>query len=324
MLPLFVASLTLAVGLAAPWYVRNMVLTGNPVYPLLRDVFTSAMIDPNSTVFTPLESEEMLRGAISNIASCHFLPFSYLISGAMPSDDFQRYLGPLFLGVAPFILFLRRSVVKWPCIVLVALLSYLSVGFLAGNMRYVILLLIFLSLLGGGGVQEALVRTRRRGHFFVAGFFAFFLLYYSYDNYNLMLSHNRIRAALDPQLAVPFLRACEMSWQPAEWANENLPNDAKVLFHGTVRYYYFKFEPFNDYIGQSLIVYDEAKNGSDLLEVMRKHGFTHVICLDVIPEIAYPQTIRYDQDPRFIEFVRTYLKKLFSVNGMSIYRIEYS
>ena len=154
------------------------------------------------------------------------------------------------------------------------------------------------------------------------GFFISFVIFYSFQNYNLMLSHKRILAALGPRFTPAFLSRAERSYYPAVWANRNLPDDAKVLFHGCVRYFYFKFEPFNDHLSQTLICYDEAKNGDDILKILLHHGFTHVISLDKIPESYRKDNIVYNEDPRFIDFTRKYLVKLFSANGISIYKIH--
>ena len=70
-------------------------------------------------------------------------------------------------------------------------------------------------------------------------------------------------------------------------------------------------------------MYDEAKNGEDVLGIMRKNGFTHIICQDEIPKNAYVHTIRYAHDPRLKDFTEHYLKKLYAANGMSVYQILY-
>ena len=139
-----------------------------------------------------------------------------------------------------------------------------------------------------------------------------------------MLSNKRILTALNPRLTPYFLRAFERSYRPAEFANQNFPPGSKVLFHGFARYFYFDFDPINDHLKQRVIIYDNAKNGEDILHILENHGITHIISQDVIPERARADTILYDQDYRFREFTRKYLKKIFSANGISIYKVRYN
>jgi hypothetical protein len=118
------------------------------------------------------------------------------------------------------------------------------------------------------------------------------------------------------------LRVFEISYVPAAWTNRNLPDDAKVLFHGFVRYFYFKFEPFNDHLSQTFINYDKAKNAEDILRILRSQNFTHIISSDKIHGNYRKDNIVYSEDHRFIDFTRKYLVKIFSANGISIYKIH--
>jgi 4-amino-4-deoxy-L-arabinose transferase-like glycosyltransferase len=317
---------TLAIGivLASPWFIRNMVVTGNPLYPLLQDIFSASAGKFTPRLFVSNESGTIFHRAIKSLTDCYFIPFSYFLSGAMESEDYNRFIGPLFLALAPFVFFIRKNLIKWPFIFIIVLLSFLCVSILIGNLRYFIIMIILLSFLCGGVLQEVLVHARGKALIFLTVVLSLVILGFSFQNYWVMLRHNRILTALNPNLTPYFLRAFERSYRPAEWVNKNLPDDSKVLFHGCLRYFYFKFEPFNDDFGQSVIIYDDAKTAEDILDIMRRHGFTHIICDEAIPDFADKHYILYHKDPRFIDFSRKYLKRIYSINYISIYRIEYS
>jgi|GEM_PF-3196961 len=319
---LFSVSLVIGIILVSPWFIRNYILTHNPFFPILNDIFSSKMIRPESLWENGTKATELFPIAFAKLKENYFFPFTYLWSGAWgKDDDFQRFIGPVFLFFSPLIFFLKKNPLKWPLIFLLGVLSYLFLIFLNGNIRYVVILVIFLSLLCGA-VGQRIMCFGKGVRYICLGFFISFVMFYSFQNYNLMLSHKRILTALDPNRTPYFLRSIERSYCPAEWANRNLPDDAKVLFHGCVRYFYFKFEPFNDHLSQTLICYDEAKNGDDILKILLHHGFTHIISLDKIPESYRKDTIVYYEDHRFIDFTREYLVKIFSANGISIYKIH--
>jgi len=320
---LFSASLFIGIILVSPWFVRNYIITRNPFFPILNDIFSSKMIRPDSLWENGTNATELFSIAFVKLKENYFFPFSYLWSGAWgKEDDFQRFIGPLFLFFSPFIFSLKKTPLKWPLIFLIGVLSYLFLVFLNGNIRYVVILVIFLSLLCGA-VGQRIMCFGKVIRYMCLGFFVFFVTFYSFQNYNLMLSHKRILAAVNPKLTPDFLKAFEISYVPAAWANRNLPDDAKVLFHGFVRYFYFRFEPFNDHLSQKFINYDKAKNGEDILRGLRSQNFTHIISSDKIHENYRNDTIHYDEDPRFIDFKQKYLVKIFSANGISTYKIHF-
>ncbi|HJX31920.1 MAG TPA: glycosyltransferase family 39 protein, partial [Thermodesulfobacteriota bacterium] len=319
----FTGALLLAIILASPWFVRNFLITENPFFPILNDIFPSEMMRSESTWEKGTSAGGAFVLGLNKLKENYFFPFSYLWTGAWGHDeDFQRFIGPLFLFFTPFIFFLRKNPLKWPLIILICFLSYLATLCLAGNIRYVVILVILLALLCGA-VGQRIMSFGKVVRYICLGFFISFVIFYSFQNYNLMLSHKRILTAFNQKLTPDFLRTYEISYVPAEWANRNLPNDAKVLFHGFVRYFYFKFEPYNDHLSQTFINYDKAKNGEDILRILRSQSFTHIISSDKIHENYRKDTILYDEDPRFIDFTQKYLVKIFSANGISIYKIHF-
>jgi len=314
-------SLSIGIVIASPWFIRNYILTQNPFFPIFNDFFPSPLLRKGSWWEINTQGSKVFLSAFIKLKENYFFPFNYLWTGAWgKGGDFQRYLGPLFLFFSPlFIIYKNR--LKWQLLVLICLLSYGFFLFLGGNLRYVVLLIILLSLAGGAVVQKIALFNRMSSYLMI-GFFVFVLSFFSFQNYQLMLSHKRILTTFNPKLTPYFLRAVERSYYPAEWANKNLPDDAKVLFHGFHRYFYFKFEPFNDHLNQTLISYDKAKNGEDILMILSRLGFTHLIALDKIPESYRPDNIVYEEDYRFKDFYQKYLVKIFSANGISIFRIK--
>ncbi|MBN2466851.1 MAG: glycosyltransferase family 39 protein [Deltaproteobacteria bacterium] len=321
--PLFSMALGIGFLVSSPWFLRNVMVTGNPVFPILQDLFPSDMIWPGRTWANDTCAAGFIRGAVEKAWENPFSPFSILFCNAFKNDDFQRFIGPLFFCFCPFFLLYRKRPFKWPLIFVIFVFSCVCVYLFRGNVRYSLVLVAFLALAGGAVGQDIACLAGKGERVFFGVIISVSVLLYAVHNYDLMLSHRRILACLDPRLTHSFLRAFERSYEPAVFANHELPEKSRVLFHGFVRYFYFDFEPVNDHLAQSEIVYDHAANGSDILKIMRLHGITHIISEDVIPEQARVHTLVYDEDPRFVEFSGKFLERIFSANGVSIYRIKY-
>lgn len=321
-LPQLLIALAVGTLIASPWFIRNYLVTGNPFFPVLDDLFPSSLIQGEGSRGGDTHFAGALASALKVVMENPFSFFSFLWFDAWEHEDFQRFIGPLFLGLVPFSLFLRRISPKWPLIVLSVTLCLVSALLLRGNMRYVLILVILMSFLSGAVVQEVLCFAKQWERVALVSFFSLAVLLYSFQNYHLMLSHDRIFVALNPDRAVSFLRTFERSFRPAELAHELIPRDATVLFHGFVRYFYFNFEPLNDYCGQTFLTYDNAKNGRDILEIMRSRGITHIFHEDRIHEKKRTRVIMYNEDPRFVEFMDNYLERIGSVNGITFYKIR--
>jgi 4-amino-4-deoxy-L-arabinose transferase-like glycosyltransferase len=317
LLPLVIGTI-----IVSQWLVRNALATGNPFFPILKDIFPSDLIRTGAVWGLDTEAGASLQKGLGTFVQNPFSPFSYFLSGAWNCNDFQRFIGPLFLGLFPFVFLITKNKRKWPVIVLVFLLSLVSGLVLRGNLRYAVVLIALLSLLCGGVAQELLAVATSKTRALGVCFFAAVISLYSLQNYEVMLSVNRILTSLHPRHTRSFLRAFEPSFCAAEFANEHLPPGSKVLFHGLARYYYFNFDPLNDHLSQTWITYDEAKSGEDILRTMRERGISHIISQDIIPGTAQPNTILYDRDPRFVEFTGKYLQRLFTANSISIYQIR--
>jgi hypothetical protein len=139
-----------AVAVALPWYVKNAVLTGNPVYPYVFGGLNSA-------------ASREIRSAMDSFGHGHgpfdlvLLPARLLVDGA--SFDGGQYFSPLFLTFAPLAFLLRtgrRAVIAtWAAAVLYMLAWFLTTQ----QARFLLPLMPILAVLAALGA----VALARRG-----------------------------------------------------------------------------------------------------------------------------------------------------------------
>lgn len=107
----------LALAVAGPWYVKNALVAGNPVYPL---VWGGQGWNEVSTRWLLVLGQEM------SALDLLLVPWTLTVVGKQGTVAYDATLSPLFLLLLPMLLFARREA-KW----LGALLLAAAVGYLA-------------------------------------------------------------------------------------------------------------------------------------------------------------------------------------------------
>lgn len=316
-------ALGIGIILASPWYIRNFYNTGNPFFPILNDLFPSNMIRCCGDYTTNLLGKNLFLSEPQKAFKSFFHSMGFLYTFAFEDNDYNRFIGPVFLAFFPLIFLIKRNPIKWPFISMFFLMSVVSVFLLLGSMRYSSLLLIILSILISAGIREIYVDGKKGIKLYTIILFVAVTALYSLHNYHIMLRDNRYLTAFNPKLIPSFLRRFERSFAPAEFANRNLPPGSKLLFLGSfARFYYFNFEPLSDHEEQTKIIYEGAQTAEDILSVLQNHSITHIIRTeDINPNSG--REAEFINDTRFINFTDKYLEKIYSGNKISIYSILY-
>ncbi|MGQ9592736.1 MAG: hypothetical protein ACUVYA_20860, partial [Planctomycetota bacterium] len=115
------AAVASGVGLlAAPWLVRNLALTGNPVYPFFYDVFGGKSWDAERAHVLSLFLSEWGKG--DGLWDTLVLPWRLTVSGRFFSQEgFDGVIGPVFLAGVPFLLLGMRLSREYRTVALFAL-----------------------------------------------------------------------------------------------------------------------------------------------------------------------------------------------------------
>jgi hypothetical protein len=237
-----------AAGVAAPWYVRSLVLTGDPVYPFLTAVLGNPALRERLTELT------VRYGPGKTLADFALLPI-YLTAA----------VGPPYLSFAPFSMALWRTVqvrFLWFVVAALAVIWFLT----AQVIRFLLPALPAAAMLAALGFavldgRSAVLRTAAR-IVIVAGLATAAAITVYHD-----AGYARAAAGLESREAY-LLRTID-NHDDIAWMNTHLPADARVLLLARYGYYLERW-----YIGAGT-----AADVDDLRRWIAEQRVSHIYCV---------------------------------------------
>lgn len=260
----------------APWLIKNLVLAGNPVYPLLHQWLPS----PHWTV------EQAALFAQKHYPAGGWLQlgdriwhYSFVEPGALP----------LLLATAPLLLVTRQrqpAIQRAGWLFLAAYLAWFYLTFRPWRFLFPAMPLVaWLGAVGLAGIPHLVLRRLARG--VVGGLLliglGMSLIGVTVDAENPRRSDpelNFIHYALGNVTAEEFVRRLGGGvLEPVIWMNQNLPPDAVVLYVGEARVFYAKSPvvwatAFDQHPLERIM--SSVKSPAELAQALRRAGITHV------------------------------------------------
>jgi hypothetical protein len=287
---LLVVGLTLAI--AAPWYIKNAVVTGNPIYPMAWggrewNEIAARWLKPG--------------GPKASALDLVILPWRLIVLGQEGTQAYDTTFSPLFLTLLPLLLLVRRQAVHIGELLLAAAVGYVSwivsgliaTGSLFLNGRWLLPIFAPLSLLctyslDGLRIWDRKSFSLRRVLMMLIGLTLSFGL----------LSQVVLTVGLNPW---PYLvghqsrddyqdiYVSQRYHQAVTYLNETLTAKDKVLFFWEPRSYGCRVpheaDPLQDNFSQYLARYGSP---AGIVAGLRREGFTHVLINDYV----YPWIVR--------------------------------
>lgn len=323
----------------SPWAIKNMIWTGNPVYPLYENVFST---DQNSE--KDLEQMQQRSGPPIKSGWNHLVTrkiiygekwwetFSIPIRIFFQGRDndpkfFDGVLSP-FLLILPLFSFLKTGKKKYDVDKFYLFLFsalFILVVFVKMDMRIrwlspVIPPLVILSIFGLKRVYDFLIFSKwaKIGGIMVGLFiFAFNINYLIHQFYYVSpleyLSGNIARAE--------YINMRWPEYSAYEYANKNLDKNSTLLalFLGNRRYYcehkmIFGYELFK-------MLVEQSKNIEILEAKLRKKGFTHII----VSYDLFNRMVSSDYSDSKKDLIRSFFahkKTMYSEGGIGLYSIN--
>jgi hypothetical protein len=300
-----------------PWAFRNLVWTGNPIYPL-------SGISVGESGFSPL----LMRGAFygESWVDLLLLPLRVFFSGK--EGDPRRFDGVLGPGLILFPLVAVWGSKKKG----MPLLTAFSLLFMAFNLellpvraRYLLPMVPAASILGSVGLANLLSSLKVRSLAILA--FVGCLLFFAF---HAGLSFNKLRPIpylLGQEDREAFLSSRLKEYSAVSFANQYLPHDARIyLLLSGDRGYYLNREYVYD-LGQSARrlseVIQDAKGMEDIVGWFLSERVSHLLCQDQLLDRFLRDNLSGPQLTRWTEAQKK-LKPLFSQNGFTIYALPHA
>lgn len=273
---LLYAAVTVAAGL--PFYVKNAILSGNPLYPFFYSVFGGPGWDPRQA---QLYDQFVWRlGMGREWIDYLLLPWNLSFRAAMDSLNFDGLIGPVFILTLPF-LFAAGNIPANIRIILIYTASlFVFWTFSAQQVRYLFPIFPLFSVLTGW----ILARARMRNLLFIplivltAGSIV-------YNGFSIAkyLHHTRpLGAAIGFEDRESYLGRRIPSYAMFSYINQALPGEAKIFFVYMKNWgflcdrEYYSDSMFESYTLQKIL--SQSSSPEDVHRTFKSRGFSHLLC----------------------------------------------
>jgi len=270
----------IAIAIAAPWYLKSYLWTGNPVYPFVFDLFGGRYwTAERARLYT--EAQKVFGLGHSPLAFLA-LPWNLTMNSRWFFDQpqvlrpFNVYVfafGPLLLCLLPTLL-LTGPVGSPGRLALLFALVFAAIWFgLTQNGRYLIPILPGLAACAGLAAHRLL---ERRGLVSAAALLALLLGFLTGLYPTVLLNAPAARVALGLESKPEYLHRVSQTYRMFTAITEATPPDAKLLVLGD--------EPRTFYLNRDHLLGDHAEifpptdlaNPDSLLRALRRLGVTHL------------------------------------------------
>ena len=314
------AGAAVCVAVAAPWYVRSYVLTGNPIFPLYNAIFRSPLWEPENPSFN-FEGFGMGRGLVDFLLLPWRLTFNTSRFVEAPDGGFG--LLPLLVGLAVVLAVIRgRSRDRFVAFVIVigTFIWFASVDYA----RYLLAVLglaaplVASSFVGLLGVERRPVRLTAR---LATAALALLAL----PGFVAMMSN--VPGAVPWQVDLgmtdrpSYLRDGFRHYAAYEWVASNLPDVSSARFLGVgLSEWPLAYGPPHEFIGHQTIEGRRvlvARSEDDVMRALEAAGFRYII-VDEFPRPNPGKTAWVVAGDAFAEH---HLQLLYANNYVYVYRV---
>jgi hypothetical protein len=306
LLALYVASALIA---GSPFYLKNWIMTGNPLYPFFYGIFGGRGWDGDQARLYDLFIQNLGMGR--SILDYLLLPWNVSLRAKMDSPQFDGVLGPIFLLTLPFLAGLRRWEKPVLVVLVYALLSFLFWASSAQQIRYLIPLFPILALVTGA----IMTRYRNRKRIF-ALLFCMIATSLAVNGYYIIHGFMKIaplRAAVGIESRDEFLSRTLPQYPMYRFVNQNLPPNARVFLLYMKNYTFllnrdcYVDSMFEAHTLQGIL--QKASSPDGVRNGLKAMGFTHIL-FDGFFLLGEQSPLSADQKRLFFEFQSRHLRAI--------------
>ncbi len=311
--------LAAAIAAGSPFYLKNWIVLGNPVYPFFYGIFGGRGWDGDQARLYDLFIQNLGMGR--NLLDYLLLPWNVSLRAKMDSPAFDGILGPIFLLTLPFLAALRRWETPLRMILIYSLLTFLFWASSAQQIRYLIPLFALLALVVGA----ILTRYRHRKMIFALLLFivAGSLLFNGYQIAREFIRINPFHVAVGLESRDQFLSRTLPPYTMYHFVNRNLPPDAKVFLIYMKNYTFlcerdcYADSMFEAHTLQKILREEAAPDR--VCNRLKAEGFTHLL-YDERYLLGEPSPLSVEEKQLLSSFRDSHLQ---SVRQQGPYRLDH-
>ncbi|MBA7510164.1 hypothetical protein ES705_02139 [subsurface metagenome] len=267
----------IVVAIMSPWLIKNMIHTGNPVYPVLYKWFGGENLIVRSDSITMPKGLQSLK-----LKEFFLSPWTLTMKG----QDSMTFIGPMFLLFAPFVFLIKkkRNIINY--LILSFVFSYILWGMGTFKYRYLLPAFSALSIVIAYGLVTLCEKIPKYLGKLIPIVFAIFLgtnlcsilmiMHFSYNPFNVLTgleTRDHYLSLTRPGYPYP-------SYKAYKYINENLPLDAKIMIIGEAKIHYIKRDFISNNVHNLTPVVEwtkMSKNGDELYKKIREEKITHIL-----------------------------------------------
>lgn len=328
----------------SPWFIKNYIQTGNPIYPLLNKLVgflhdtgkaggaVAATVDSNwsSSIF---QRRDVMFG--EGFWETFFIPLRIFFQGKDSSPQyFDGVLNPIFIVMLPFA-FLKRDYSREKTFFLLFSAFFLLMAcFLTIiRIRYILPIIPFMTILSVTGIRNlvgwANRLSRPTGHIgiiiisSITVILIVFNLLYLKDYFSTI---KPARYVFHQETRDEFLTRNIGSYQAVKYINENLPDDSRIffMFMGRQGYYLDRSYYYDSSFGMKTInsMIKASKGRHDFQAYIQSSESTHILMrIDLFNKYLRDNYSRATIG-RFLGLAKEYWLPIYGSNGYAVMEIK--
>jgi 4-amino-4-deoxy-L-arabinose transferase-like glycosyltransferase len=332
-----------ALAVVSPWLVKNLVLKGNPIYPLMNDLFTFshggreaagflAAGDADRGGYNLFRNRTLLYG--EEAWQILLLPVRIFFEGRDHSPQhYDGVLSPLFALAIPFAFIGNRGGHRSFFFLFIVFVFLVSIFMADVRIRYILPILPFMTILAVTGIRNGTewLQGRRNDALRLASgavLFAVALLL----AVNLVYLGSRfadirpLPYLLGEESRVEFLSRQVGSYPAIAFINRTLPDDAVVyLLFLSGRGYYLDREYVHHVGLEAAIVRGMVRSSADaatLAAFLRSLGGTHLLVREELLIKTFVDNFPDETVRGVLEMLAKCMTKVYESNGYAVYEVR--
>ncbi len=327
-----------------PWLIKNEIYVGNPVYPLLYNIFGGEELSP-ALYSRWTHYLKAGFGMPHTLLNYLILPWNVTIHGSRDFRLFGSTVTPLWLICLPFVLVVPKGDRRVRLLIFVVGIYYLAWMFYIQYVRYAFPVFCFVSILSAYVIEELFLKPRSDipgGLRKLMASFCITLITLTavplFSGRVLGSAVNYLPVVLGNYNRKVFEYESNPNYFMFEYINGKLPSDSRILFVWENRAFFSDRDVVADVhpvISHVFDMFGEWQSTREALSGLKQRGITHIL-INTTLRASTPEYLsdefHVDQAERrktergealFEEFKNNCCEFLFRDNGLEIYRIRY-
>ena len=312
----------IAVLIGSPWYIRNAVNTGNPLYPAFHEILGGRDWSPElNAEFKSMIAEEKRQGG-NDFLSFVLAPWNIVVHGDLFGQARVGF-SPVFLAFAPVLIWLcyrdtsHRELLGY---ILIFSLVFFTVWFWMAFQRHRHLLPIMpgISITAAVAAFYLAVRSPLMKWATVAAI-AVVLLFNLGGS--VIFSSQFVPVVFGAESRESFLKSKVQGYKDILWINQHLSQTDRVLHFNRLHNYYLDVKYYcGAWLSQGRLDWSRIKSVEELIEKLGDEGITHVWVDEIADIEQHRYSARSDAAPSINTRIAEFLFQLTESHAEELYR----